>query len=444
MMHLLLFLLLLTSVVRGNGDDCDASTGWPKFNSWYYNTSVSLCSSSSTSQIICATKRKLYGIFCIGYNIIALDSVEKGWVAGCNLKMLPTELKRFTSHLPHHSPLRNDKINFVSNEEYNRIKNDTRKSKYKFTYIASGDCMTGNPGHCVADPHNFFIMINVLRTKEFPGISKETTKVQIYSGFGTNKFITKTTNLDTAPQSTIPFIEDWSPMASIVDRSFEANVEHGILGISAHGIYGPHWRGFTDDPTCEGLSPVLIAARDNIRNFYHLYDRKDSQNNIDNFIKDRKNEISLLWIIRSPLSNSRNILNIPENILKIKELYPMINVRTAELGAMSYFEQYNLIIKADIVVSIHGGGLWNAVRWMDSSQIIIEIFPQMSPGSTCPMAKMLGVPYYFTLCSNCKSTTKGNGKLDSLQIPHIIQDIIRSNNPNKQEAALCRDQFPKK
>ena len=437
---LLLLLLLLTLAAYGNGDDCEASLGYQKFNSWYYNTSVSLCSSSSTSQIVCATKRKLFGIFCVGYNIIALDNVDKGWVAGCKLKMHPTELEHFASHLPSHSPLRNKMIKFVSNEEYAAIKNSKGVSKYKFTYVASGDCMTGNPGHCMADPHNFFIMANVLRAKAFPDISNDTTKVLVYSGFGANKFRTNSGN---AP-ATIPFVEDWLPMASTIERTFEANVEHSILGISAQGFYGPHWRGFLDDPTCEGVSPVLLGARDTIIKFYNLHDRKDRQNIINNFITSQKNKINLLWILRSPMSNSRHISNIPEIIDKIKSLFPTINVQTTELGGFSYLEQYNIVSKADIVVSMHGSGLSNAARWMDSSQIMIEIFPQMSPGSTCPIAKMLGVPYYFTLCRNCKTTTRGNGNLDPLQITDIIQNIITNNNPYKQKPAFCREQFKKK
>ncbi len=49
---------------------------------------------------------------------------------------------------------------------------------------------------------------------------------------------------------------------------------------------------------------------------------------------------------------------------------------------------------------------------MDADQHLLEIVPDMGPGSACFLAKMMGVPYHFNKCNECTLSEKWNGLYD--------------------------------
>ncbi len=81
-----------------------------------------------------------------------------------------------------------------------------------------------------------------------------------------------------------------------------------------------------------------------------------------------------------------------------------------------------------------GSALPQALRQMDSDQHLLEIVPDMGPGSMCFFARMMGVPYYFNKCDDCwtgkmdkfgnKEMGKWNGNAHAAGIVHQIGNIL--------------------
>ena len=128
------------------------------------------------------------------------------------------------------------------------------------TFLSSGDCNTGNPGHCQADQDNLFIVQHIL-PKTF---SREETRVVLYNGFGRSRY--------SAQKERLPhFYEDWQALsAEIVTASYSADfpslkvkaepyvqlVRYLVSGPA--GMTGPHWISLKGS-SCLGRSPLLLA-----------------------------------------------------------------------------------------------------------------------------------------------------------------------------------------
>ncbi|CAM9706188.1 unnamed protein product, partial [Phaeothamnion confervicola] len=91
---------------------------------------------------------------------------------------------------------------------------------HAFTYIvAPGDCNTGNPGHCIADPHQFFVAQQLL------GFNWTDTAVVLRSGFGANKYAKGGASGGAGSNggskgdngaTKLPFHQDWEVLADAV------------------------------------------------------------------------------------------------------------------------------------------------------------------------------------------------------------------------------------
>eukprot|EP00961_Rhodomonas_salina_P295025 3935057-Rhodomonas_salina.1 len=101
------------------------------------------------------------------------------------------------------------------------------------------------------------------------------------------------------------------------------------------------------------------------------------------------------------------------------------------MGQLAFVQQYALATRAELVIAVHGGALWNVVRWMDwrSSPKVVEILPIKGPGSTCPLAKMMNIGQYaFVTCDKCVPETKHVGLLDPWKLLRVVAAMNASSH----------------
>jgi hypothetical protein len=90
---------------------------------------------------------------------------------------------------------------------------------------------------------------------------------------------------------------------------------------------------------------------------------------------------------------------------------------------LSPVEQEAAVRRADVVFGTHGGGLWNAARWMRPPQALLEIMPAGGPGSTENIARGLGVAYYEVRCDAC---TRATGFSGDVSIVRCLEQLGRA------------------
>ncbi|CAE7022515.1 agaB34 [Symbiodinium sp. CCMP2456] len=300
------------------------------------------------------------------------------------------------------------------------------------TFLSSGDCNTGNPGHCQADQDNLFIVQHIL-PKTF---SREETRVA-----------------ERLPH----FYEDWQALsAEIVTASYSAGfpslkvkaepyvqlVRYLVSGPT--GMTGPHWTSLKGS-SCLGRSPLLLAHQMAALPFFESTWRSnlDRYGDACNFLEKLSAEYSLhllngeackidarhsnfyLWISRvdqdcygparltSKCRNRQNrgVSNGLELATELSKRYANTTILYVNAGTIPYLDQVFLIRAASTIIAAHGGGLWNAARWLNEAlhQRIVEIVPIGSPGETCSLAKLFGGRYSWVKCHACKN--KQNGEL---------------------------------
>ncbi|CAE7859420.1 agaB34 [Symbiodinium microadriaticum] len=314
------------------------------------------------------------------------------------------------------------------------------------TFLSSGDCNTGNPGHCQADQDNLFIVQHIL-PKTF---SREETRVVLYNGFGRSRY--------SAQKERLPhFYEDWQALsAEIVTASYSADfpslkvkaepyvqlVRYLVSGPA--GMTGPHWISLKGS-SCLGRSPLLLAHQMAALPFFESRwgSNPDRYGDACNFLKKLSAEYSLhllngeackidarhsnfyLWISRvdqdcygparltSKCRNrlNRGVSNGLELATELSKRYADTTILYVNTGTIPYLDQVFLIRAASTIIAAHGGGLWNAARWLNEAlhQRIVEIVPIGSPGETCSLAKLFGGRYSWVKCHTCKN--KQNGEL---------------------------------
>ena len=247
---------------------------------------VTLCSGGA-SRIICARELKgARAYVCQFYDMVEVLTPEGTlrWVAHCKLQKDVDRRSLFKGFAPRH-PLQNLDIrrelgakqlskavtivesipgnadladHVVASLQWKARKNATTREG--LTFLSTGDCNSGNPGHCQADQDNLFIVQHMLH-KTF---SRKDTRVVLYIGFG-NSFYGHSIGWP-------PFYEDWRALASeVVTASHmkdfpdlglksEAYVQPvGTLVTGPKGMTGPHWTKFSEKGLCEGRNPVLLG-----------------------------------------------------------------------------------------------------------------------------------------------------------------------------------------
>ena len=205
-------------------------------------------------------------------------------------------------------------------------------------------------------------------------------------------------------------MEDWLAHASTVRRQEDAD---GALllpwaAFGALGMHGPHWRAFKDNPSLQGRSEVLLRARFEVRRFMRFAGEAAAR--------------GVLWVSRL---THRVVTNEDEALAALAaRCRANESVRAVHLGRMSYAQQFEAVSGAALVVGMHGGGMWNAARWMSRPQKMLEIMPVLGPGATCSLAKMMGIGYGAVVCAECVEATGHSGRVPVRELAETAAALL--------------------
>jgi len=390
--------------------------GWKKYEDWFTHK-VSICNGFSTVECVTLPEHlPRRAFFCFGSNIIQNIDLEGNptWNAFCEENFNVGD-SMFFEELGPNSPLNKGRFQLV--QGYPEMHFGMELEAVPFTYIAVGDCTTGNPGHCIGDPHNFFIVQNLL------GFHPQDSQVFFVSGFGTNNYASDSKN------EIIPLYEDWQPFLNkfvLVKPSQKTTTTIlPYFALSPDAMHGPHWRMFKDSTMkgrrdwdartaplkeeCQGRSQIIIEILKILKLHFLVNSYSSSSGcvveelerastiqvwNFEKKICPHLNSV-ILWVSREGLR--RTVGRENEMLQQLSNTLTNRIIVKAHLGKLTYVQQFSLVAASGIVIGVHGGGLWNAARWMDglAKQALIEVLPPDSPGSTCPLAKMMGIQYKY-------------------------------------------------
>ena len=117
----------------------------------------------------------------------------------------------------------------------------------------------------------------------------------------------------------------------------------------------------------------------------------------------------LLYVRRT---STRYIKNRETIIDKLKQENKDYVVVDANIGAMRWAHQGLLFMIAKVIIGVHGGGMWNAVRFMSTSQTMLEIMPIGGPGHSKNLVVGHGAKYESVTCNKCTRQTKHIGDMN--------------------------------
>ncbi|KAH8052146.1 glycoprotein-N-acetylgalactosamine 3-beta-galactosyltransferase [Aureococcus anophagefferens] len=280
--------------------------------------------------------------------------------------------------------------------------------KSRPTYVAFGDCRTGNPGHCIGDWQNYRIVSRVLNESSFDAI--------LFAGFGDGRWR-----------------GEWD---AVVEP--EAAV-YATGALSPLGMHGPHWQvghyllAARARPGCRGRpppSPVLVdvTTRDG-RGGRRLCGLVRAKRVRAAGAPCGASAFVFLYVLRparrtggdaTPL---REISNVDDLLAAVEGEHPTAAVVAADFMRLSPVEQEAAVRRADVVFGTHGGGLWNAARWMRPPQALLEIMPAGGPGSTEHIAHGLGVAYYEVRCDACTRATGFSGDVSIRKTKKTYKEV---------------------
>ena len=440
-------------------DDCgERSMGMSKFRQ-YMKDEVVLCE-GGLSSIVCPSfypredglKRAFFCYLRNAFEVMHPTTRRLHWIAQCKLQeILPRSL--FFQELSRVDYMRRMQVvkelpavllgRIIVVEETDLNVNDfarTIKQRYNlrrqlpplagsFTYVINGDCNTGNPGHCQADPHLLYVVRTLLN------FDKSTTRVILLSGFGRSNYLKRDVQ-----QKDPQFFSDLQALASsiFIDAGHSPVYPHLLLKGSAFvqplslvatsplSLYGPHWQGFRENRSCETRNPVLFQAQGELllhqQMLWTQAPPSRGYGNLCSFMKRLESSAEshkvyglekpcdppfniLYWVSRH--GNGRHITNeasIVEKLSKEKRLN-FTNFLLINPGLLDYADQAFLASHSNTIVGPHGGGMWEAVRWGSHvrGQIrVLEIMPMLGPGDSCVLATMMGTLYKSIECLKCQ------------------------------------------
>ena len=299
-----------------------------------------------------------------------------------------------------------------------------------YLHLVVGDCKTGNPGHCIADPHNFFIVQQLLNATAatstavlIDGFTPQTVAEAWWALVGNGLFVSSS-DLPKAPAGTPPRILPlvaWSP----------------------NSAYGPHWqnhRGASEH--CHGKSQLLLSYGVHIAPFLDAHTVHALPGLLDNGTInichvlythgvcttgacfaigkacDHAPERGLIVYARR--TTYRYLRNADEVIEAIAAAFPAHVVVAVDFGMVPFHIQYLLRRSARVVIGVHGGAIWGALDTLRQGQALVEIMPMLGPGTSCYLATMVNVAYYPVHCRACTPKDHHIGRVS----PDVIVSAV--------------------
>ena len=129
----------------------------------------------------------------------------------------------------------------------------------------------------------------------------------------------------------------------------------------------PRYNGYFDQRFKHFLDPKL----------YNYKYRKIWRSMHENFFAQNKNDkkIDVLFINR-PVKTHRSILNYDQIMLAFKSNFPDLNIIYADFTNISLYNQIKMVLKTDILITIHGSAETHMLLLNDNS-LMIEIMPYL-------------------------------------------------------------------
>jgi hypothetical protein len=330
------------------------------------------------------------------------------------------------------------------------------------TYVAFGDCNTGNPGHCIGDTMNMFIVRQLLRR------SREQTRVILYSGFGENRYTDKSTEPAVAAVAeglgppnhkmslnhpTHFYLPEWEVLAGHVHDSkadvagwsmFPARLLK-LVAFSPHNAWSPHWKV---SRTRVGHNAIMrelaLATRVALLERVHFIPGETSACDwLSSFAKLNSGSvvvkntaacnISLRGdggygysnvILHLRRDNARRLSNGVEIVEAVAAALVNFTVVDLNLGTLDWQIQGMMVVISRCIFGMHGGAMWNAVRFTVPGQAILEILPVLGPGSTRPLAIAHGVRNEEIECSNCLPQNDHIGSMNPEVVVSALNGLL--------------------
>ncbi|CAM9706119.1 unnamed protein product [Phaeothamnion confervicola] len=134
----------------------------------------------------------------------------------------------------------------------------------------------------------------------------------------------------------------------------------------------------------------------------------------------------VLWLSRG--STHRTLSNEVALVEAVAARHPGFVVIVVDFGKATYDSQVLLSRLTKLVVGMHGGAMWNAVRWMDlgaaEPQFVLEVLPRLGPGASCVLAKMFGVGYSTIACGDCRPERDHIGALPEAELLAAVGAVL--------------------
>ena len=137
---------------------------------------------------------------------------------------------------------------------------------------------------------------------------------------------------------------------------------------------------------------------------------------------------SILYISRA--TGERRIKNEEALLAALKATFPSSTLSVINPFVMTYFEQISSFLRAEIVLGMHGGAMWNAARWLSKQQAMIEILPHLGPGRSDENALMMGAAFESLFCAECVPATKWVGDIDIVKLISLVKKLLARYDTN--------------
>ncbi len=439
------------------------SLGWAKYRAWAKGRKEVVCKGYST--VWCITfpyHNPPRAFFCYGSNIIETrDGEGVYWTAYCEKTPVWTR-SGFFDELGKSAPLirepgRAGTLRVAPDGEQPRSGLTALPRRASLTYVAMTDCHNRNPAHCQAGPQLGYLI------RELLGASREESRLVMSEPMQNEPYgwcaVFGTCRMSLA-EAARGGGQGSGGAGDHQGSTGNSRVLLDTVAFSPEPMYAPHWQGNRDDRACEGRSDFLRDFQGSLiaqvtaslaQQYPGIapppggdlcawlagpeFKRKDGDDvhrrviGLEKCADRRAGGKGILLVLtrRGPAFRKRGERRYIENLDAIVEALARATDRTIVVvnpGREHYLVQMALPSAADVVLGMHGGGLWGAVRWMGPGQAMVEVLPIRGPGDTCLKAKGFGAQYFALVCTACTGSGRHHGSINPDQVTQAVSVVL--------------------
>ena len=375
-------LAYLTSLSRTQTEYCDTSV----------STSTLRCFNTPTG------KDGRVDSFCIGGPAI-FDDRERKFQLDCRLREWDKEeaksipLQQFPLYWYHTGPrlLMNRYLELNGAPEHTYA---VARGPKKFTIMVRREEAVDNLWHELMEISSMIWTLDVLRMSRDP-----MTGIPLFSPDD----VKNTRVLIEDDYKEGPFFSLWSifaqrPITRIGETVEVDSREPENIIFPLPGGSNPMWQGDWVAHSCDH-SALLKVFAERVMDFY----------NIDRAKKQDDSPLVLTFIDRR---EKRRLVEKEDYVEELRRTYPKIQFEMADLAALNFAEQLQVVRNTDILVGVHGAGLTHAL-FLPPSSAVVEIIPaEFNHKGFRNLAHLLGHHYFSSHA--ILNGTKGSWQYDDV------------------------------